>query len=151
MAPEGAPVQAGRPVLRFDTSDLERRLVEKLAEQSSAQKELEKRQASLAIALRDSELQLAEAAARRRRNALKVAVPPELVAAQELRQARLDLALAEREIAYRTESLRFKRRQGETEQTAAGLLTAGGLEFEVVSVGTHSWPPGCAGTCYVSL
>ena len=118
MAPEGSAVQAGRPVLRFDTSDLERRLVEKLAEQSSAQKELEKRQASLAIALRDSELQLAEAEARQRRSALKVAVPAELVAAQELRQARLDLALAEREIAYRTESLRFQRRQGEAELAA---------------------------------
>jgi len=118
MAPEGVTVSAGRPVLRFDTSELERRLVEKLAEQSSAQKELEKSQASLAIALREQELQLAEAQARQRRGALKVAVPADLVAAQELRQARLDLALAEREIAYRTERLRFERRQGEAELAA---------------------------------
>jgi HlyD family secretion protein len=118
MAPEGVAVSAGRPVLRFDTSELERRMVEKLAEQSSAQKELEKSQASLAITLREQELQLAEAQARQRRGALKVAVPADLVAAQELRQARLDLALAEREIAYRTERLRFERRQGEAELAA---------------------------------
>jgi HlyD family secretion protein len=115
LAPEGSTVRAGTPVLRFDTSELERQLIEKLAEQSSAQKELEKRQASLAIALRDQELQRAEAEARQRKSALKVDVPPELVAAQQLRQSKLDLALAEQEIAYRTERLGFERRQGEAE------------------------------------
>ena len=43
LAPEGAEVQPGQPVLGFDTSDLENRLVEKQAERDAAEKELEKK------------------------------------------------------------------------------------------------------------
>ncbi len=106
--------RCGRPsrCCGFDTSELERQLLDKLAERDSAQKELEKRQTSLEIARRDRELQLAEAEARQRKAPLKVDVPAELVAAKELRQSREDLALASREVAYLKESLRLESRQG---------------------------------------
>ncbi|HEV8580808.1 MAG TPA: efflux RND transporter periplasmic adaptor subunit [Thermoanaerobaculia bacterium] len=108
LAPEGTPVRAGEPVLGFDTSELERELLDKMAERDSAQKELEKRQTNQQIELHDEKLQLAEAEARQRRAALKVQVPSELVAAKELAQAREDLALANREIAYLKEKLRLE-------------------------------------------
>src|SRR3954451_25365219 len=100
MAPEGAPAKAGQPVIGFDSSELEQKLQEKMAERDSAQKELEKRQTNFEISQRDAGLQLAEAEARQRRAQLKVDVPPELVAAKELAKSRQDLELASREIAY---------------------------------------------------
>ena len=115
MAPEGKQVRPGEPVLGFDTSELERNLVDKMAQRDSAQKELEKRQTNLEIELRDEKLELAEAEARQRRAALKVDVPPELVAAKELAQSREDLALANREIAYLKERLRLQTLQGRAE------------------------------------
>lgn len=100
MAPEGAPVRPGEPVLGFDTSELERQLLDKRAERDSAQKELEKKQTDLEIDRRDRELELAEAEARLRKASLKVDVPAELVASRELAKSREDLALARREVAY---------------------------------------------------
>lgn len=115
LAPEGMEVQAGQPVLGFDTSDLEQRLLEKVAERDSAQKELERRQTNLEITRRDTEMELAEAEARLRRASLKVDVPPELVASKELAQAREDLALATREVAYLKDRLRLATQQAKTE------------------------------------
>ena len=115
MAPEGMQVMPGQPVLGFDTSELERELLDKMAERDSAQKELEKRQTNLEMSLRATGLQLAEAEARHRRAALKVDVPPELTAAKELAQAREDLALATREIAHLKQKTRLETGQGQTE------------------------------------
>ncbi|HXO21321.1 MAG TPA: HlyD family efflux transporter periplasmic adaptor subunit [Thermoanaerobaculia bacterium] len=119
LAPEGAQVQKGAPVARFDSGELQRKLLDKLAEQASAEKELEKKQVNLTIERRDDELHLAEAEAKLRKSSLKVDVPPELVAANELRQSRGDLALSQREIAYLKERLQFERQEGEAE---LGLL-----------------------------
>jgi HlyD family secretion protein len=115
MAPEGMQVMPGQPVLGFDTSELERELLDKMAERDSAQKELEKRQTNLEMSLRGTELELAEAEARHRRAALKVDVPAELTAAKELAQAREDLALATRELAHLKQKVRLEKAQGATE------------------------------------
>lgn len=115
LAPEGTQARSGEPVLGFDTSELERELLDKMAERDSAQKELEKRQTNQEIELHDERLQLAEAEARQRRAALKVQVPPELASAKELAQSREDLALANREIAYLKERLRLGTLQSRTE------------------------------------
>ena len=101
MAPEGAPVKAGQPVLGFDTSELEQKLQEKMAERDSAQKELEKRQTDLEIARRRR-----RAAARRGRGPAAQAAPQGGRAARARGRPRSspsraqDLALANREIAY---------------------------------------------------
>jgi multidrug resistance efflux pump len=118
MAPEGAPVRPGEPVLGFDTSELERQLLDKRAERESAQKELEKKQTDLEIARRDRELELAEAEARLRKASLKVDVPAELVASRDLARSREDLALARREVAYLKNRLHLEAVVGATESDA---------------------------------
>ena len=118
MAPEGMQVRAGQPVLGFDTSELERQLLDKRAERDSAQKELEKKQTDLEIDRRDRQLELAEAEARQRKAQLKVDVPAELVASKELAKSREDLALAQREVAYLKNRLRLEAAGGSTETEA---------------------------------
>lgn len=118
MAPEGAPVRPGQPVLGFDTSDLERQLLDKRAERDSAQKELEKKQTDLEVERRDRELELAEAEARLRKAALKVDVPADLIASKELAKSREDLDLARREVAYLKDRLHLEAVQGATEVDA---------------------------------
>jgi len=121
MAPEGVPVRKGQPVLAFDTSELEQTLAEKMSQRDSAEKELEKLRVNLEISRRDSELRLAEAEAKERRAALKVQVPAELVARNELTGARMDLELAKREISYLKDRLRIQQREVAAE---IGALTS---------------------------
>lgn len=118
MAPEGKTVQAGEPVLGFDTSDLESRLLERAAGRDSAEKELEKRFTDLEIRRGEEQMLLAEAEAKLRRFALKAGVPPELVAANELRETRTDVNLARREILFRQDRLRLFDEQGRAELEA---------------------------------
>ncbi len=118
LAPEGTEVAAGTPVLRFDTSDLERRLLEKVAERDQAETEVEKRRIELEATLRDAELQLAEARARLRRARLETDVPEGLTAAKELLESRLDRRLAEREVASLTARLELEERAGRSEVAA---------------------------------
>lgn len=107
MAPEGTMVRRGQPVLGFDTSGLERTLLDKEAERDSAQKQLDKQRADLAVALSDGRLHLAEADADRRRAELAVAVPAELRSRNELAAARADLELAARRMEYQLQRLRL--------------------------------------------
>lgn len=109
LAPEGAPVRQGQPVVGFDTSELEQTLAQKMAERDSADQELEKLRVNLEKSREEDELRLAEAEARHRRAALKVKVPAELVARNELAQSRADLELAEREIKYLKDRLRLEK------------------------------------------
>jgi multidrug efflux pump subunit AcrA (membrane-fusion protein) len=105
MAPEGETVATGTPVLAFDTSDLEQQLLQQQAEADGARKQIEKTEKDLSMQRRHDELRLAEAQARQRKAALKVDRPGEYSSAQELAQARLDLELAVKEIAYLDERL----------------------------------------------
>jgi multidrug efflux pump subunit AcrA (membrane-fusion protein) len=91
--------------LAFDTSDLEQQLLQQQAEADEARKLIEKTEKGLSILRRHDELRLAEAQARQRKAALKVDRPREYSSAQELAQARLDLELADEEIAYLDERL----------------------------------------------
>jgi len=99
LAPEASSVELGQPVMRFDTSDLERRLESSRSERESAQANLEKRQKDLEAELRSEDLRLAEARAELRRLELKLAVPEELEARRELETLEIDHRLAELEIA----------------------------------------------------
>src|SRR5262249_5412328 len=86
--------------------------------EESASEEVEKKRVDLDRERLDDELKLAEARAKERKAALKVDVPPELVAASKLHDARTDLALARQEIAYLTAKLGFARREGAAELAA---------------------------------
>lgn len=98
IAPEGSEVQAGQPVLGFDTTELTQRLRQSLAEADSTEKELEKATTDLDIQRRQLNLRLEEAKARLRQTEVKVAASAELTAARELDKARIDKRLAETEI-----------------------------------------------------
>jgi hypothetical protein len=115
LAPEGRSVPAGTPVVRFDTAELERQLLEKSAERDSAEQEIAKKRTELALARGEAEVALAEAEARQRKAALEAQVPPELSSRSELEGAKADLALADKEVAYRRERLHQEARSGAAE------------------------------------
>jgi HlyD family secretion protein len=98
IAPEGAEVQAGQPVLGFDTTELQQRLRQSMAEADAAEKALEKAVTDLDIQRRQLALRLEEARARLRQTELKVAASADVTAAIELEKAGIDKRLAETEI-----------------------------------------------------
>jgi HlyD family secretion protein len=116
MAPEGEEVAAGTPLLAFDTSDLEQRLETQQAESEEARKQIEKTEKNLDVVRRQDRLRLEEARARLRKAQLKVERPGELSSMQELEIARLDLALAQKEVAY------LEQRLESSERSAAAQL-----------------------------
>ncbi|HEX8153540.1 MAG TPA: efflux RND transporter periplasmic adaptor subunit [Thermoanaerobaculia bacterium] len=99
MAPEGADVKKGRPVLGFDTSELQRRLDEKSAESDEALKQIDKSRADLALRTRDERLRLAEAEATLRKSELKLDRPADILGAAERKKVELEFKLAKREVA----------------------------------------------------
>ena len=118
LAPEGVKVTRGQPVLGFDASSLQRDLETKVAERDTAAKEAEKKERELALAEHDDALALAEAEAGLRKATLQVSRPDDLVASKELAKARLDLELAEREVAYQRQKVVAKRRVAASELAA---------------------------------
>ena len=115
MAPEGSAVRKGAPVLGFETSTLAQRLDEKIAEADEARTKIRKAERSLALTSQEIAMSLAEAQARKKKADLKVDVPENLMAANELAKARLDQALAERQVA----SLTRKKEASETSSRVA--------------------------------
>jgi HlyD family secretion protein len=107
LAPEGSAVRRGQRVMAFDTSELEKRLVDLQAERDAAQQHEERLAADLARSRHADERELAQAAADERLARLKLAVPPELKSRFELADARGDLDLAVAKVAYYRERLRL--------------------------------------------
>jgi HlyD family secretion protein len=105
---EGKDVKMGQPVLRFDTTELQRRLDEKSAEADEARKQIEKERNDLALGTKDERLKLAEAEARLRKSQLKMEAPPDIVGINERKKEEIEYAIAKREaeaIRSRLESL----------------------------------------------
>jgi multidrug efflux pump subunit AcrA (membrane-fusion protein) len=111
IIPEGSQVAEGDPIMRFDVTQLRQQLQAKLNERASAEKSLEKEVTNLEIEQRQREKELSEARGRHRVASLKVSVPETLVTPHELEKARIDLDLAEMEIAYLGESLEHFERE----------------------------------------
>lgn len=105
LAPEGKEVAAGQPVMRFDASELQRRLQQQMTEHDSAIKQLEKKEQDLLVEQRGLELQLEEARARWRKADFAVDVPAELVSRREIEEAKIDQGLAQLEIDHLAASL----------------------------------------------
>src|SRR3954449_7934744 len=102
IAPEGTDVKVGRPVLGFDTTELQKRLDEKSAESEQSRKEIEKARADLALRREDEKLKLADAEGRLRKAELKLEGPADIVSIKDRKQVELDFGLAKQE----TESIR---------------------------------------------
>ena len=99
LAPEGTDVKQGMPVLRFDTSELQRRLDEKSAEADEARKQIEKERADLTLGTKDERLKLAVAEAQLRRTSLKLEAPPDVAGINERKTVEIEHAIAKREAA----------------------------------------------------
>jgi HlyD family secretion protein len=99
MAPEGSEVTTGRPVLGFDTTELQKKLEEKSAEAEQARKEIEKQKADLSLKREDEKLNLSEAEGELRKTKLKLDKPADIVAIKESKQVELDFNLAKRKVA----------------------------------------------------
>ncbi len=109
MAPEGTEVREGMPVLGFDTTELQQRLLREMAERDSTQKQLEKAVTDAEKEERDLRLRLEEARSGLRKAELKLATPDVVVARTEVEKARIDRHLAELEVSC-IESKREHRR-----------------------------------------
>lgn len=97
LAPEGSDVKQGRPVMAFDTSELQRILDEKTAEADEARKQIEKERNDLALQTKGERLALAEAEARLRKASLKLDAPPDIVGINERKTAEIEHNIAKRE------------------------------------------------------
>jgi multidrug efflux pump subunit AcrA (membrane-fusion protein) len=116
MAPEGEEVGTGTPVLAFDTTELERRLLERQTASEEASKNLEKLEATLAQQILQQELRLAQAEANLRKAELKADVPEDLSSARELQKARLEVELAEKEVESLKGQIAAEKRAGEAQK-----------------------------------
>ena len=103
LAPEGADVKRGQPVVGFDTSELQRKLDEKTAEADQARKQIEKERNDLALRSKDEKFKLDEADGRLRKANLKLDTPGEVASINERKAAEIEHAIAQREtVAART-------------------------------------------------
>ncbi len=98
LAPEGLDVKLGRPVLSFDTVDLQRRLDQYRALAEQAAKEIEKKRADLSLHRESDHLALAEAEAKLRRTSLKLEAPPGIISLKERIEVQLDYETSKREV-----------------------------------------------------
>jgi len=106
MAPEGEDVAAATPVLSFDASQLQKRLLELRAARDSADEEIAKKELDVLVRRRADELRLAEARAKLEKTRLQLERPSELQAARKTKALELDRELVESEIAYLEERRR---------------------------------------------
>lgn len=110
LAPEGADVKEGQPIVGFDASEMERDLESKMNDIAAAQKSLEKKQNDARLARRTEELAIAEAEAALRKAELKVTGPEDLVSTIQRKKLQLDLDSAKIALEQaKTKSARQKR------------------------------------------
>lgn len=115
LAPEGASVKAGQPILGFDTETLQRQLVDKQAELAEAIKKAEQKEVDLRLKLLELEQQAAQAEADLAKAKLKAEVPPELQQRVELEKARLDHKGRQRDLENLLAERRATQELGEAE------------------------------------
>src|ERR1041384_4048316 len=84
LAPEGAAVKTGQPILGFDTEALNRLLVDKKAELAEFTKKAEQKEVALSMKRLEIEQQAAQGEADLGKAELKAEVPPELQQRVEL-------------------------------------------------------------------
>ena len=115
LAPDGASVKKGQPVIRFDGTELTPKLARAQADLDTAAKELEQKKAEIEKERVDDALALAEAQARLRKARLAADLPSELTASLELAKSRLALKLAQQEVAQLGRRIDASRRADDLE------------------------------------
>jgi HlyD family secretion protein len=99
LAPDGAPVKKGAPVLGFDSSELMKRLMEKQSVLKEKQTQLEKLRIELAERERNEALATAEAVSLNEKAARKTQLPEALIPGVEYRKLIVDRKRAEQRMA----------------------------------------------------
>lgn len=115
LAPEGSDIERGRPVIAFDTTELQRDLETKSAEAAEAATSIEKRQADLRLTLEEEQLRLAESEADLRKAALKLEAPDEIQAGNDRAKAELEKSRAEIETKHRRSRIESLKRAAAAE------------------------------------
>lgn len=105
LAPDGQPVAAGRPVLRFDTQELMTKLRDKRNALNEKEKELERTRIVAKETVAELSLQVQEANADLEKARMKADIPAALLAAREYRENQLLLQRAELQQSLREEEL----------------------------------------------
>lgn len=99
LAPDGAPVRKGEPVLGFDSSELMKRLMEKQSVLKEKQTQLDKLQLELDERERNEALATAESVSLREKAARKTQLPEALIPGVEYRKLLVDRQRTERRMA----------------------------------------------------
>ena len=115
LAAEGAEVERGETLLRFDTQLLEQRLQAARSEVASLERSREKRAAELEAQRLEAERQRLEAERRLERARLEADVPEGIAARVELEKARLEVESAAGEEARLSAQIEASRRRGAAE------------------------------------
>jgi HlyD family secretion protein len=124
MLPEGVQVKAGKEVMAFDTTELEKRLRDYESEVASLSEELGKTRAEAALAALADRLEREQKEADARKAELKADKPADLTAELKLKQAVLDRDLARKEVASQQDRARNNRLRERSDQAAlAARLT----------------------------
>lgn len=119
MAPDGAMVNAGEPILRFDTQELMTKTRDKRNALNEKEKELEKQVILGKEKLAELKLSVEEARAALDKAALKADIPKTLLASREYRENQLQLEHARINLALREAELR---KEGRIQQTEEQIL-----------------------------
>ncbi|MEM7243990.1 MAG: efflux RND transporter periplasmic adaptor subunit [Acidobacteriota bacterium] len=110
MADEGASVEQGERILSFDTTELQRRLLDAQVRRDRAEAHLEKQLVANKRREAGDALELTEARGKQEKARLKVQVPGQLSSSQALELARIDLKLADDELDYLTRRAAARKR-----------------------------------------
>ena len=115
MAPDGAEVPPGAPILRFDAQELMTKVRDKRNALNEKEKELEKQRILAKEQLAELKLQVEEARAALDKAKLKAEIPEELLAQRDYRENQLQLEMARINLALREEELSKEERIQTTE------------------------------------
>ena len=105
---EGARVKPGDVVMRFDTTELDEKLLGYRTNLEKARQEREKEERNLEISLKQLRLDLVRAEGQLKTTEVELSVPEGLVASIQLEQMRLERELAEKRVAHLREKIRFE-------------------------------------------
>jgi hypothetical protein len=111
MVPEGTRISTGEEVLAFDPSQLEQKLREYESEMAAMAEELHKTRAESTLTTLNDRLEREEAEAKKRKAELKADKPADLTAGVVLKVSGIERDLARREVAFRMDREKAKRRQ----------------------------------------
>ncbi len=136
MAQEGVEVEAGEPVVAFDTSELEERLRRNQAARDTADETLKKRFQDLGVLLHEEQLAVTEAQGRVKKSTLASELPEDVTARRELEKAAIERQLAEQEVSYRESRTAYLDQRSKAEISALEAQRSRAAE-EVAEIEGH--------------